>query len=260
MRHTNQPVSNRSVTRLVTTASPPPRRRLTADARRDLIRGAALEVFARRGYHSASLDEIAHGAGISKALIYEHFPSKHELYISLLERQVQALFDRLAAAAGTADPGEVRLRAGVDAFLTFVEERREAWRMLFRDAADPEVAEVLVRVQGQANEAVAALIAAEPAPGGADDGDARLELAMRAQLLTGAVESLANWWHERPDVPRERLVDAVMDLTWVGFERLREGERTGAPRPAPRPGGGSPVEPGDRPTAHRGRTTGGRRS
>lgn len=244
--------------------TPPPtpaaRRRLTADARRDLIREAALEVFARRGYHGASLDEIAHAAEISKALIYEHFPSKRELYVALLETHAQALFDRLAAAAGTAEPGEIRLRAGVDAFLAFVEEQREAWRMLFRDAADPEVAEVLVRVQGQANDAVAALIAAEPAARGRDEADPQLELAMLAQLLSGAVQSLANWWHERPDVPRERLVDAVMDLTWMGFERLREGARTDAPRPGPRPGGGSPAERGDRPSPGRGHTTGGRRS
>lgn len=223
-------------------ASPPARRRLTADARRDLIRDAALEVFARRGYHGASLDEIAQAAEISKALIYEHFPSKRELYVALLETHVQALFDRLASAAGTMEPGEVRLRAGVDAFLAFVEEQREAWRMLFRDAADPEVAEVLVRVQGQANDAVAALIAADPAARAQDD-DRPLELAMLAQLLSGAVQSLANWWHDRPEVPRERLVDAVMDLTWVGFERLRAGERTGAPSRGPGRANGSPGAP-----------------
>src|SRR5213080_5140173 len=114
--------------------SKPARRRLSAPDRRAAILDAALQIFSSRGYHAASIDEIAQEAGISKALIYEHFPSKRDLHASLLESHVQEIFERLAAAAATSDPGEVRLRAGVDAFLEFVETRRDAFRMLFRDA------------------------------------------------------------------------------------------------------------------------------
>ena len=69
---------------------------MTADERRGAILQAALDVFARRGYHAASIDEIAQAAGISKALIYEHFPSKRELHVSLLEAEVGELFGRHA--------------------------------------------------------------------------------------------------------------------------------------------------------------------
>jgi AcrR family transcriptional regulator len=204
-----------------------PRKRLTALARRAAILDAALEVFAARGYAASSIDEIANAAGISKALIYEHFPSKRELHAALLAHHVTALFERLAESAATGEPGEVRLRAGVDAFLAFVEERRDAWRMLFRDAADPEVAEAMIGVQQQATLAVAALIAAEPVQPAADDDHARRDLAveMLAQQLTGAVQSLAYWWGDHPDVPREFLVERVMDFAWVGLERLRAGQR-----------------------------------
>src|SRR3954463_3362471 len=124
----------------------PARKRLSAEDRRSAILDAALEVFSRRGYHGASIDEIAQAAGISKALIYEHFPSKRELHVSLLEAEVQEVFSRLVESAATGEPGEVRLRQGVDAFLRWVEERGDAFRMLFRDAVEPEVAGVVGRL------------------------------------------------------------------------------------------------------------------
>ena len=196
---------------------------MPAEERREALLDAALDVFAARGYHGSSIDDIAQAAGVSKALIYEHFESKKELHASLLEAQSEELFVRLASAAATGDPGEVRLRAGVDAFLSFVEERREGWRVLFRDAADPDLARVLDELQAQATAAVAGLIAAEPtAPGDARDQ----RVAMLAQLLSGAVQALANWWYEHQDVPREELVTRVMDFAWIGLERLREGERS----------------------------------
>src|SRR3954462_7337217 len=113
--------------------SQPTRKRLSAEDRREAILDSALEVFSRRGYNGSSIDEIAQAAGISKALIYEHFPSKRDLHVSLLERSVQEVFERLADAAATSDPGEVRLRAGVDAFLEFAETHGAAFRMVFRD-------------------------------------------------------------------------------------------------------------------------------
>src|SRR3954466_15698445 len=98
-----------------TQGTKPAKRRLSAVDRRAAILDAALEVFSSRGYHAASIDEIASEAGISKALIYEHFPSKKDLHASLLERHVQEIFERLAESAAGPDPGEVRLRAGVPA-------------------------------------------------------------------------------------------------------------------------------------------------
>jgi AcrR family transcriptional regulator len=198
------------------------RRRLPASERRAVLLDAALEVFAERGYHRASIDDIAQAAGVSKALIYDHFASKKDLHLSLLEAQADELFDRLARATATDEPGEVRLRAGVDAFLAFVEERGEGWRALFRDAADPEAAAVLERLQAQATAAIAALIASEPGAGGRAH-DRRVE--MLAQLLSGTVQALANWWHAHPDAPREQLVTVIMDYAWLGLERLRAGER-----------------------------------
>jgi AcrR family transcriptional regulator len=190
-----------------------PKRRLTAEERRTGILDAALAVFSERGYHDSSIDEIAGEAGVSKALIYEHFASKRDLHASLLEAHVEELFRRLQAGAAPGQPGEERLRRGIDAFLSFVEEHREAWRALFRDAADPDVGAFVVRVQAQATAVIAALIAADPeAPEG---GDRAIE--MHAAMLSGALQSLANWWHDHQEVPRTVLVDRAMDFCWVGL-------------------------------------------
>jgi AcrR family transcriptional regulator len=202
--------------------SQPTRKRLSAEDRRAAILDAALEVFSRRGYNGASIDEIANAAGISKALIYEHFPSKRELHVSLLEGHTQDIFMRLAQTADTADPGDVRLRNGVNAFFEWVETHRDAFRLLFRDTFEPEVAGVLDRLQNQATGAIAALMASEPAlQSGGSDAELALSIEAMAQQLSGGVQSLAIWWQAHPDIEREWLVDRVMDYAWVGLKRIR---------------------------------------
>jgi AcrR family transcriptional regulator len=196
---------------------------MPAAQRREVILAAAESTFADQGYHGASLDEIAHSAGVSKALIYEHFVSKRELHASLLHQHAGDIFERLKAGAERGQTGEQRLRSGIDAFLGFVEEHHAAWRAIFRDSAEPDVAELICSVQEQATLLIAALIAADPEAGGEtgeDPGQRDLRIELYAQLLSGAVQSLATWWHGHPDVPRHVLVDRAMDFCWQGIERM----------------------------------------
>jgi hypothetical protein len=98
--------------------------------------------------------------------------------------------------------------------------------MLFRDAVEPEVAEVLRRIQEQATGAVAALMATEPAVRVDESDEVRDRgVRMMAQQLSGAMQSLALWWDDNPDVPRATLVDVAMVFCWLGLERVRDGER-----------------------------------
>jgi AcrR family transcriptional regulator len=191
---------------------------MSAADRRAAILDAAMEAFARGGYHGTSIDDIASAAGISKALIYEHFPSKQALHAELVTSQAEALFARLSSAATHPDASpEERLRGGIDAFLAFVEERREAWRALFRDAADPELGEVIDRVQHDATSAVAELLMP-----GADEA-LHQEVEILAEMLSGAVQALANWWYDHQDVPRQDLVDRATSFAWSGLARLAGG-------------------------------------
>lgn len=205
---------------------PAPRRRLSAEQRRAEILDAALEVFAERGYHAASIDEIAQAARISKALVHEHFESKRELHLSLIDFYAQRLFERIATAAAPGPPAPARLEAGLDAFLKFAEGDRGPWRILFREAADAEAAAVLDRMVAQITGLVATLIAEDPsAMALEDEPDFELTVEVIAQLVVGATQGAANWWEHHPGVPREQLVQIAMDFSWLGLSRLRGGRR-----------------------------------
>jgi AcrR family transcriptional regulator len=199
--------------------------RMTAADRREAILEAALDAFAGAGYHETSLDAVADRAGISKALIYEHFASKRELHRALLERYVHELLARVIDATAAAEPGEARLRSGLEAFLEFVEERRDAWRFVFRNVSDPEIADAVKRLREEVAVTLAGLMAADAPPEWTANPELSRETEMIAQELTGAVQALANWWDEHRDVPRERISQSIMDFAWIGLERLGEGKR-----------------------------------
>ena len=205
-----------------------PRKRLSGEQRRLALLDSALEVFARRGYHASSIDDIAREAGVSKALIYEHFTSKQDLYAELLEQHAGELFSALAEAISEAGrDASARLEVGLDAFYGFVEEHRVAWRMLFREATDPETAVVLDRVTAEVTAFVAGVIREDPGSRrGADDAAAREHgVQVVAQLLVGAVQALASWWSDHQELPRERIVEMTMDVAWLGLQRVSQGER-----------------------------------
>jgi AcrR family transcriptional regulator len=205
-----------------------PRKRLTGEERRVALLESALEVFAKRGYHASSIDDIAREAGVSKALIYEHFTSKQDLYAELLAHHAGELFSALAEAISEAGrDASARLVVGLDAFYGFVEDHRVAWRMLFREAADPETAALLDRITAEVTAFVAGLIREDPGSRRAEDDEAAREHGVQvvAQLLVGAIQSLANWWSDHQELPRQRIVDMTMDFAWLGLQRLSRGER-----------------------------------
>ena len=205
----------------------PPRRRLTAEERRTGILDSALAVFSESGYHASSIDDIAREAGVSKALIYEHFASKQELYADLIARNARELTQRIGAAlvGVELESGSSRLAVGLDAFFAFVEERRDAWRMLFRDVADPETATVVNRMLEQVTAEVTVLISQDPGASALESAEDRRALRLLAEMLVGGTQSMANWWTSNPEAPREQMVAIAMDFAWLGLERLSRGER-----------------------------------
>jgi AcrR family transcriptional regulator len=200
---------------------------LTAEERRTGILDSALAVFSESGYHASSIDDIAREAGVSKALIYEHFASKQELYADLIARNARELSQRIIAAlvGVELESGAARLATGLDAFFAFVEERRDAWRMLFRDATDPETAAVVDRMLEQVTAEVTMLISQDPGAQALDSAEDRRALRLLAEMLVGGTQSMANWWTSNPEAPREQMVAIAMDFAWLGLERLSRGER-----------------------------------
>jgi AcrR family transcriptional regulator len=207
------------------------RKRMSAPDRREAILGAALEVFAEKGFEGATLGAVAERAGVSKALIYEHFDSKSELTRALLDTFVHDLLGQVAEAVAGAEPGGPRMRAGVDAFLSFVEDRPEAWRLTFRNLADPGISDLIAALQEESAGAIAALMAADETvqAGAARRPDMDRAVDAAAHQLVGGLQALANWWLDHPDVPRERVLELAMDFGWLGLERIAAGERWATP-------------------------------
>lgn len=199
---------------------------MAAGDRREVLLEAALGVFSEHGYHHTSLEHVAERAGVSKALIYEHFGSKRDLHQALLERNRDELLGRvLKAIDGLEDPGE-RLRAGHDAFLGFVEDNRSAWRMLFLNPGDPEALATVERLEAEVRDITATLIAEHAPPESPIAGEStEVAAEMLAQQMVGAVRALAAWWDEHREVPRSEILEALMDLHWLGLERVAAGER-----------------------------------
>jgi AcrR family transcriptional regulator len=195
------------------------RRRLSAAERRQTILDAALVLFAERGYEAASMDDIAAQAGITVAVIYSHFKSKEELHRSVLNEQWQSVIAYQGQAAFTIPPGRDRLNAAYTAFFEWFEDHPLAWRLVFHEiAGPPAVVRAQEEVLAMATQAVVAYLAAE------EPADQRLSsepgMVIAAEYIKGAVNSVARWWLDHRDVPREEIIDLLVDLTWGGLAPL----------------------------------------
>lgn len=191
-----------------------------------MLLGAALEVFGRDGYHRASLDEVAELSDVTKPVIYDHFCSKQELYVAVLEAQTGRLHEHLGKHLNPeSEPLEQRLVHSAEVMLGFAEEQPAAWRLLFHDTvSDPEVAAAYKRLRDDASRTVGRATASDPdftPPPGVSRESASL---IFGELQHTAVVALVGWAHEHPHVPRRHLIAVLMDFMWVGLERFRTGE------------------------------------
>jgi AcrR family transcriptional regulator len=190
------------------------RRRLPAAERRELIERAATEVFAERGYQGASIDEIARRSGVTPPVVYDHFASKLDLHRRLLERTRDELLEMWRAELAVDAEAEVRIPRALDAWARYVESHPYAARMYFQEPSGDQAARA----------ALAAILGREPGAeniAGAED----YALEMAAEVMRAALTGLAVWWIDHPEVPRERIVEAAVNAIWIGFERVRRGER-----------------------------------
>src|SRR5487761_907915 len=85
--------------------------RLPRLARRRQLLDAAMEVFVARGYHAAAMDEIAERAGVSKPVLYQHFPGKLELCLALLDESVDTLIETCRGALRSTNDNWQRVNA-----------------------------------------------------------------------------------------------------------------------------------------------------
>jgi AcrR family transcriptional regulator len=198
---------------------------MTADARREVIEQAALEVFAERGYHAASIEAIARRSGVTPPVIYDHFACKLDLHKRLLERTRDELLAMWSEQLAAPEPAEDRIPRALDAWARYVQAHPYAPRMFFDETTgDPEIQAIHRQVQAQARVGLGAILGREPGAehiaGSADEQ----ALEMATEVIRAGLTGLAIWWSEHPHVPRERIVATAVNAVWIGFERARRGE------------------------------------
>jgi AcrR family transcriptional regulator len=198
---------------------------MTAEARREVVERAALEVFAERGYHGASMDEIASRSGVTPPVVYDHFASKLALHKRLLERTRDELLAMWREHLAGDEPAAQRIPRALDAWARYVEEHPYAPRMFFHETTgDPGAQAIHREVQAQARVALGAILGREPATRNIADPADEEAFEMAAEVIRAGLTGLAIWWNDHPGVPRERIVAIAVNSFWIGFERVQRGE------------------------------------
>jgi AcrR family transcriptional regulator len=201
-----------------------PRRRLSAEERRESILEAANEVFGQRGYEHVRIDDVAAAAGISKALIYEHFASKQELYLELMNNAAMEMLGLLVAAASAPGmAGALRMENAAAAGFQYVQEHPHAFHMFVRDVTDPEISERQESLRRSAVTAMADVMEMEPPETRA--GMTRQHTEQLAEMVVAGYYALADWWLRNPDFPRMEVVRSMLQFMWLGLGRLQDGDR-----------------------------------
>src|SRR5688500_4853343 len=134
--------------------------RLSRDARRAQLLVAARDVFAAHGYHAAAMDDIAERAGVSKPVLYQHFPGKLELYLALLDQSCDTIIDATRVALESTDDNKQRVAATMQVFYDYVANAHGAFRLVFESdlTNEPAVRERVDRVTRECADNIATVI------------------------------------------------------------------------------------------------------
>ncbi|MDB1086862.1 TetR/AcrR family transcriptional regulator [Streptomyces sp. ACA25] len=201
------------VTAIDHTEARPRGTRLPRRARRNQLLGAAQEVFVAQGYHAAAMDDIADRAGVSKPVLYQHFPGKLELYLALLGQHCDALVATVRHALVSTSDNKQRIAATMDAYFDYVEQEGGAFRLVFESdlTNEPAVRERVDKVSLDCAELVSPLIA--------EDTDLPEDESMLlAVSLCGLAQITARYWlGSGRRIPRDTAKSLTASLAWRGI-------------------------------------------
>ena len=199
--------------------------RLPADERRQQLLAVSCDLFARSGYHETSMDDIAEAAGVTKPVLYQHFPSKRALYSELLDDTGQRLLDRLSDATSRATSGRERVEAGFRAYFQFAVGDRSSFRLLFGASIrnDPDFARTVDGILQAAADTISTLIDLPTS----DD-----QRRVLAYALVGMAESVGRHAASEngveptntDDIDGDQLAAWIAEFAWFGLRGVRADE------------------------------------
>ncbi len=181
--------------------------------RRAQLLESALDVFVAQGYHAAAMDDIAERAGVSKPVLYQHFPSKLELYLALLDTASDQVVDGVREALASTSVNKERVAATTEAFYAYVADAGGAFRLVFESdlTSEPAVRERVDRVTRQCADAIAEVIAD-------DTGFPPEASRLLAVALVGMSQVSARYWlSDNGGLPQSQATDLIASLAWRGI-------------------------------------------
>ena len=187
--------------------------RLPRSARRAQLLEVALEVFVEQGYHAASMDVIAERAGVSKPVLYQHFPGKLELYLALLETSCDTVISGVKDALASTTDNRRRVQATMELWYDYVADRGAAFRLVFESDLTnvPAVREHVDRVVHESASAIAEVIHEDTGlPGPASH---LLAVSLVGMGHVGA----RNWLSADSRLSRTEAVELAAGLAWRGI-------------------------------------------
>lgn len=191
--------------------------RLPRRARRQQLLGAALEVFVAQGYHQAAMDDIAERAGVSKPVLYQHFPGKLDLYLALLDESCAEIIDKSRTALESTEDNKQRVAATMTAFFDYVASEAGAFRLVFESdlTNEPEVRRRVDSVTTQCAALITPLIRD-------DTGLPEAASRLLAVSLVGMGQVSARFWLdegmcEQAGIDQHAAAALVAGLAWRGI-------------------------------------------
>src|SRR5688500_10860675 len=192
-----------------------PRVRMTGQERRLQLLDVGRTVFAERGYEAASVEEIAARAKITKPVVYEHYNGKEGLYAVVVDREVQALIHRITESL-VGDHPRTLLEQAAMAFLTYIQDEPEGFRILVRDSPVASSTGTLASVIGDIATQVEYIMRNEFDSRGFDTKLSPLY----SQALVGMVALVGQWWLDAGKPKKEIVAAHLVHLAWNGLKDL----------------------------------------
>lgn len=189
--------------------------RMTGQERRAQLLDVGRSVFAERGFEAASVEEIAARAKITKPVVYEHFSGKEGLYAVIVDREVQSLLQRITEALIGTHPRAL-LEQAAFAFLSYIEDEPEGFRILVRDSPVASKTGTLASVIGDIATQVEYILRDEFKERGFDPKLSTLY----SQALVGMVALVGQWWLDAGEPKKEIVAGHLVNLAWNGLRGL----------------------------------------
>jgi AcrR family transcriptional regulator len=187
--------------------------RMPRNARRAQLLESALEVFVAQGYHAAAMDDIAEKAGVSKPVLYQHFPGKLELYLALLDQSCDRIVDATRQALLSTEDNKHRVAATMHVFYDYVANAGGAFRLVFESdlTNEPAVRERVDRVTRECAEAITKVIHE-------DTGLPPEQSRLLSVSLVGMAQVSARFWLDAGgSVDQDQAAALVASLAWRGI-------------------------------------------